>query len=96
MRSIRVHYSNGDTVDTEINGTNSEIIAYYVNRRFNLGDGAGGDLMAIAVRVDFLDMQNHAERLMAIADEYDGQLTVDQLRHMASYGISLAKLILDK
>jgi len=55
MRAITVYYSNGDHVTTNINGTEGEIRAYYMGQRFNLGDGAGGDLMAIALCVDFLD-----------------------------------------
>ena len=53
-RYVRVHYENGDTVDTAINGTVDDIRAYYVGNTFNLGDGAGGDLMATAVRVEWM------------------------------------------
>ena len=53
--SIRVHYDNGDTVDTDINGTTKEILSFYVGNWFNLGNGRGGDLMAKAVRVEFLN-----------------------------------------
>lgn len=53
-RDIRVHYDNGNTVDTEIVGTRDDILRYYVQNEFNLGDGTGGDLMATAIRVEFL------------------------------------------
>ncbi len=55
MRSIKVTFDNGDWLETNINGTNTEILKYYIGNQFNLGDGAGGDLMAKAVRVEFLD-----------------------------------------
>jgi hypothetical protein len=55
MRTITVYYNNGDHVSTNINGTDNEIYAYYLGKVFNLGDGAGGDLMARALCVDFLD-----------------------------------------
>jgi hypothetical protein len=54
MRAITVYYNNGDHVTTSINGTDSEIYAYYLGKEFNLGDGAGGDLMARALCVDFV------------------------------------------
>ena len=55
MRSIRVHYDDGRSVATSINGSDQEIREYYLNKPFNLGDGFGGDSMATAVRVEFLD-----------------------------------------
>ena len=54
MRSIRVYYNTGDSVDTSINGTDSEILAYYMNKKFNIGQG-GEDKMAFAICVNFLD-----------------------------------------
>jgi hypothetical protein len=54
MRTIRVSFDNGDSLTTDINGSEDEILAYYLGRRFNLGDGSGGDLMAVATRVEFL------------------------------------------
>lgn len=55
MRTIRITFLNGDSLVTNINGTNEEILAYYVGQEFNLGDGAGGDKMATATTVEFLD-----------------------------------------
>lgn len=55
MRTIKVYYSSGNIVTTDINGTDAEIRAYYVGNMFNVGDGAGGDKMDRAVVVDFLD-----------------------------------------
>jgi len=38
MRPIRVHYENGDYTDTNINGTNTEIIRYYVGQYFEFDE----------------------------------------------------------
>lgn len=67
MRAITVYYNNGDHVTTSINGTDSEIYAYYLGKEFNLGDGAGGDLMARALCVDFLDKPIEERRKDALA-----------------------------
>ena len=50
METAKVTFSNGDTITTGINGTDNEIREYYaIGREFNLGDGAGGDLMATVI-----------------------------------------------
>ena len=54
MRSIRVTYDDGDTMETNINGTDAEIIAYYVGVKFNVGLGPD-DNIKTAVAVEFLD-----------------------------------------
>lgn len=54
MREIQVHFENGDFLITSINGTNEEILKYYIGQSFNMGTG-GNDLMTKAVKVDFLD-----------------------------------------
>jgi hypothetical protein len=54
MRTIKVHFSNGYHLFTNINGTDSHILAYYIGKQFNLGNGEH-DLMAIATKVEFLD-----------------------------------------
>lgn len=54
MRSIKVYFSNGDHLFTNINGTDSHILAYYIGKEFNLGNGEH-DLMAVATKVEFLD-----------------------------------------
>ena len=54
MRTIKVHFSNGYHLFTNINGTDSHILAYYIGKEFNLGNGEH-DLMAIATKVEFLD-----------------------------------------
>lgn len=54
---VKVHL--GDPRDcnylvTRINGTKQEVRDYYVGKEFNIGDGAGGDCMQTATRVEFL------------------------------------------
>lgn len=55
MRSIRVQYEDGNYTDTNCNGTDEEIRAYYVGTRFNFGDRFDGDpdRMVMAIGVDF-------------------------------------------
>ncbi len=53
--TVKVHFDNGDSLVTDINGTPRSITNYYLGRDFNLGDGAGGDLIATARKVDFLE-----------------------------------------
>jgi len=54
MKSIKVTFDNGETLETSINGTNEEIEKYYLGQTFNLGNGPN-DLMAKAVKVEFLN-----------------------------------------
>ena len=55
MKAVKVTFGNGNTITTNINGTDEEIRAYYsIGKQFNLGDGAGGDLMANVVSVEFI------------------------------------------
>lgn len=37
MRHITVYMSDGDTISTEINGTDEEIIRHYLGNRFEAG-----------------------------------------------------------
>jgi hypothetical protein len=53
MKSIRVRFSNGDSLVTSINGTNEEIRAYYLGKLFELSEG----VMARATEVEFLDTE---------------------------------------
>jgi hypothetical protein len=54
MTTIRVHFDNGDTITTDINGTRADIRAYYEGQTFNLGSGED-DLMATATSVEFFE-----------------------------------------
>lgn len=53
MRHIIITYSNGQSIETEINGTVEDIERYYLGKVFNLG--ADEDNMQIALSVEFLD-----------------------------------------
>lgn len=53
MRVIKVYYDNGDVIRTNINGTDQEILDYFLGREVNIGSGAN-DLIATAIRVEFL------------------------------------------
>ena len=57
MTDIRVHFEDGNTITTSINGARAEIEAYYVGKAFQFGDTeeCPRDNMAKAVRVEFLD-----------------------------------------
>lgn len=52
MRHFKVTFSNGDSLVTGFNGTLADARAYYVGNRFNIGDGAGGDLETIGEKVE--------------------------------------------
>lgn len=52
MKTVKVMFSNGDSVITKINGTESDIRAYYIGKVFNIG--TCGDLLVKAVSVEFL------------------------------------------
>lgn len=53
MRSIKVLFSNGNSITTSINGSEQEITNYYCGRVFNLGRGEN-DYMARALMVIFI------------------------------------------
>lgn len=57
MRAIRVTFADGNVINTNINGTDDEIRAYYLGQFFNFGDTdqhpAGN--MQEAVNVEFLE-----------------------------------------
>jgi len=54
MKTIKVTFANGNSLITSINGTDTEINAYYFGNLFNLGDGAGGDNMQPCTKVEFI------------------------------------------
>ena len=51
--TVRVTFTNGDTITTEINGTPDEVCDYYIGNLFNLG--SNGDNMQRAVSIEFYD-----------------------------------------
>jgi len=56
MIAVKVTFDNGDWLTTRINLTLEGAKKYYIGTRFNLGDGAGGDLMATGVEVEEVEM----------------------------------------
>jgi len=55
MRAVKVTFSDGDTITTDINGTDIEIKEYYkIGRVFNLGNGEL-DRMVKVVSVEILN-----------------------------------------
>jgi hypothetical protein len=58
LRSVKVTYSNGDSVTTDMaaNLTDEQIHDYFaIGKRFNLGDGAGGDNVQTVTDVEILE-----------------------------------------
>lgn len=60
MRPIRVHFEDGNTIETCINGTPPDILNHYIGKPFQFGDTeeCPRDKMVKAVRVEFLDGPN--------------------------------------
>lgn len=56
-RSIRVHFADGNSLVTEINGTEASIRDYYLGQSFNFGDTDEhpADNLQVATSVEFLD-----------------------------------------
>ena len=57
MRSIRVTFADGNTIETNINGTNESIRRYYIGTEFQFGDTEEHpeDKLVIAVDVEFYE-----------------------------------------
>jgi len=48
MREVKVTYSNGDVIETDINGTDKEIKEYFkIGRVFNVGRGVNDELAKV-------------------------------------------------
>lgn len=57
MKTAKVYFEDGNTLITSINGTKSEIEAYYIGKAFQFGDTEEKphDHMVKAVKVEFLE-----------------------------------------
>lgn len=102
MRGIKVHFNNGRTLTTSINGTPEEITAYYVGKEFNIGEN-GEDLMATAFWVEFLPNQAARDiagevygKVFEVLEDYGLLLTASQANELAKEAerAVLAKLAL--
>lgn len=58
-REISVTFANGHQIQTEINGAEDEIIAYYRDNSFNVGRGGEDDLQVVA-QIKFIDTPDGA------------------------------------
>lgn len=52
LRPVLVRFNDGDYMETEIRGTNQEILRYYVGQSFELSDESGSHY---GISVEFLD-----------------------------------------
>ena len=52
MKTVKVTFDNGDSIITNINGTESEIRDYYIGNIFNIGTYE--DCLVKAISVEFL------------------------------------------
>lgn len=53
MKTAKVTYDNGDSIITNINGTEFEIKEYYIDNIFNIGTYE--DCLVKAISVEFLE-----------------------------------------
>lgn len=55
MRTITVHFDNGDSFTTRINASVGTIVNYYLDRQFPFENESGRETMATARCIEFLD-----------------------------------------
>jgi hypothetical protein len=55
MREIKIIYENGNYINTQINGSDEDILKYYLGRYFNFGDIENRDNMQKVIGVYFCD-----------------------------------------
>ena len=55
MREIRVHFDNGDHIDTRINGSIDTIVHHYLGNKFPFANESGRETMETARCIEFLD-----------------------------------------
>ena len=84
MHEIRVHFDNGDYIDTRINGDIDTIVHYYLDHQFPFLDGRGKETMAKARCVEFLDsvivpVRGKEYRLIRVYSISDSMLKRHQL-----------------
>lgn len=68
--NVAVFFNSGDIIETEINGDRETIKEYYLNKPFNLGDGAGGDKMATAQDIVIFDGRHAFDQYTALRFAY--------------------------
>lgn len=72
MRAVKVTYSNGESITTDINGTDQEILDYFkVGKSFNLGKGEKDDIQTV-VKAEILPDSHIEEAIDANGFNPDG------------------------
>ncbi len=52
---VKVNFANGNSFNTDINGTKRQVRSYFkIGRFFNVGNGSGGDSMQPVSSIEFL------------------------------------------
>lgn len=65
---VKVEFDNGDTIKTEISGTPSEIVAYYIGKPHNLG--RTDDNIAIGRKIWFFDGEKYLQHHRIFREVY--------------------------
>ena len=55
MNNIRVHFDNGDSITTRINGEVSDVVRYYLDKSFTFENEKGKEETARARCIEFMD-----------------------------------------
>lgn len=55
MRTIIIHFDNGDSIRTRINGTVQDIVDYYIDKPFTLENDRMEEVQATCRAIEFLD-----------------------------------------
>lgn len=80
LRSVKVTFSDGNTITTDMaaNLSDEQIQDYYqIGKRFNLGDGAGGDNVVTVSNVEVLDNARDKQRQQAMGHQSMGSVDLD-------------------
>jgi len=100
LRSVKVTFSDGNTITTDMaaNLSDEQIQDYYqVGKRFNLGDGAGGDNVVTVSNVEVLDNARDKRRQQAMGHQSMGSVDLDNqnadLRDDVSEGFDSPKSV---
>ena len=73
MREIRVHFDNGDHIETRINGDIDTIVNYYLDHSFPFLSESGKEVTAKARCVEFLNckpVENHYGKVRRLLRVY--------------------------
>ena len=93
LRPIRIHYEDGTTDTTSINGTDEEIRAHYEGQSFNFGDTEEHprDRLLKCVRVEFLDEPNRC-----ITVDHTVQTLTVTIRSIVPVSLEVVKRLLQE